>query len=212
VAITDEARKGLLGQGSILTVTSYPNRTSPVLRGKWIMENVLGSPPPPPPPNVPALKDNAGGTKALSVRERMELHRANPACANCHKLFDPMGIAMENFDATGAWRTRDAGVAIDPAIQLADGTKVQGVVELRQALLRRPETFVRTVTENLLTYALGRGLSASDMPAVRTIIRDAAGDDYRFESLILAVVKSVPFEMRITTPDEPGTRTVVASK
>jgi mono/diheme cytochrome c family protein len=198
VAITDEARKGLLGQGSILTVTSYPNRTSPVLRGKWIMENILGSPPPPPPPNVPALKENTEGAKALSVRERMEQHRANPACANCHKLFDPMGIAMENFDATGAWRSRDAGVAIDSAIQLADGTNVAGVVQLRQALLRNPDTFVRTVTENLLTYALGRGLTASDMPAVRSIMRESGKDKYRFESLILEVVKSVPFEMRVT--------------
>ncbi len=210
VTITDEARKGLLGQGSILTVTSYPNRTSPVLRGKWIMENVLGSPPPPPPPNVPALKENASGAKLLSVRERMEQHRANPVCANCHKLFDPMGIAMENFDATGAWRTRDAGVLIDPSIQLADGTRVDGVVQLRQALMRKPETFVKTVTENLLTYALGRGLTASDMPAVRTVLRESGKDDYRFESLILEVVKSVPFEMRVTPDAQP--EPVVAAK
>jgi hypothetical protein len=139
----------------------------------------------------------------------MEQHRANPVCANCHKLFDPMGIAMENFDATGAWRTRDAGVLIDSSIQLADGTKVDGVVQLRQALMRKPETFVKTVTENLLTYALGRGLTASDMPAVRTVLRESGKDDYRFESLILEVVKSVPFEMRVT-PDAQSDSVVAA--
>ncbi len=208
VPVTEDSRKGLLGQGSILTVTSYPNRTSPVLRGKWILENILGSPPPPPPPNVPALKENAEGAKPLSVRERMEQHRANPACANCHKLFDPLGIAMENFDATGAWRVRDSGTPIDPAIQLADGTKVNGIVQLREFLLRNPDTFVRTMTENLLTYALGRGLAAPDMPAVRTILRDSRKENYRFGSLILGVVNSVPFRMRSASA---GQESVVAA-
>lgn len=197
VAVTDEARKGLLGQGSILTITSHANKTSPVLRGKWILENLLGTPPPPPPPNVPPLNDKNAEGKVLSVRAQMEQHRANPVCATCHKVMDPLGFALENFDAVGAWRTKDAGVPIDPSSQLADGLKVDGPVALRRALLRQPEAFVRTATEKLLTYALGRGLESYDMPAVRRIIRASAGHDYRFSSLVLGVVQSVPFRMRI---------------
>ncbi len=204
VAITDESRKGLLGQASILTVTSYPNRTSPVQRGKWILENVLGTPPPPPPPNVPALKDNsADPAKQLTMRERMEQHRAVQPCSSCHKLFDPLGLAMENFDGTGAWRVKDGPAPIDSSSQLADGTTVQGTVGLRAALLRHPEAFAGTLIEKLMTYATGRGLEYYDMPAVRLVARESAGDNYRFASLILGVVNSVPFQMRLTAAPEP---------
>ena len=196
VPVTDDARKGLLGQGSILTVTSYPNRTSPVLRGKWILENILGTPVPPPPPNVPALKENSEGAKAKSMRELMEEHRANPACAVCHKIMDPLGFSLENFDATGQWRARDAAGKIDASGQLADGSRVDGPVALRQALMKHSDQFVRTLTEKLLTYALGRGLEYYDEPVVRAIVRDAASSDYRFSSLIMGIVKSTPFEMK----------------
>jgi hypothetical protein len=202
VTLTDDARWGLLGKGSILTVTSYANRTSPVVRGKWILENLLGTPPPPPPPNVPALKENAERSKPLSMRAQMEEHRANPTCASCHKVMDPLGFAMENFDAVGAWRTREAGAPIDASSQLADGTKVDGPATLRQALLRRPELFVQTMTEKLLTYGLGRGLGVADAPHVRAILREAAAQDYRFSALIAGIVNSVPFQMRIKpSPD-----------
>jgi hypothetical protein len=196
IAVTDDARRGLLGQGSILTVTSYPNRTSPVLRGKWILENILGTPPPAPPPNVPALKENDEGGKVTTVRERMEEHRKNPACATCHRVMDPLGFSLDNFDAIGQWRSKEAGLPIDASGQLADGTKVNGVVDLRKALLRHPERFVGTMTEKLMTYALGRGLEYYDMPVVRSIARDAARDDYRFSSIVMGIVKSTPFQMR----------------
>jgi mono/diheme cytochrome c family protein len=196
IAVTDEARKGLLGKGAILLVTSQPDRTSPVVRGKWILDNLLGVPPPPPPANVPPLEASRGN-KPKTLREQMEAHRANSVCASCHKLMDPIGFAMENFDAVGAWRTRDAGASIDASGQLMDGTKVDGVVSLRQALLKRPEVFVTTFTEKLLTYALGRGLDYHDRPAVRAIVRDAAGAGYRFNALVMAMVNSVPFQMRI---------------
>ena len=199
VAIEDDARKGLLGQGSILTITSHANKTSPVLRGKWILENLLGTPPPPPPPNVPPLAEKNADGKVLSVRAQMEQHRSNPVCATCHKVMDPLGFALENFDAVGAWRVTDAGLRIDPSSQLADGTRVDGPVALREALLRQPEAFVRTMTEKLLTYALGRGLESYDMPAVRTIIRTSARHDYRFSTIVLGIVNSVPFQMRIKT-------------
>jgi hypothetical protein len=206
VPITDDARRGLLGQASILTVTSYPNRTSPVLRGKWILQNLMGSPPPPPPPNVPLLKEAAAGTKPQTMRERMEQHRANAPCSNCHKLFDPLGFAMENFDATGAWRSREGSTPVDASSQLADGQKVDGVVGLREHLLSHPEIFVGTFIENMMTYATGRGLDYYDMPAVRAIVRDSARDNYRFSSLILGVVRSIPFEMRLkSSPDAPPT-------
>jgi hypothetical protein len=200
VTLTDEARRGLLGKGALLMVTSHPNRTSPVQRGKWVLENILGTPPPPPPDVVPPFKEDTEAARPQSVRERMEQHRRNPTCANCHRMIDPAGLALENFDAVGAWRTRDGGTrgsAIDASGQLVDGTPINGVVELRKALLREPQTFVRTMTEKLLTYALGRGLSAYDMPAVRTIVRDGQREDYRFSSMVLGIVRSVPFQMRV---------------
>jgi hypothetical protein len=199
VTVTDDARKGLLGKGSILMVTSHADRTSPVVRGKWILENLVGSPPPPPPPEVPPFPENTSGQKPLSVRERMERHRDNPACASCHKIMDPLGFALENFDAVGKWRLRDEGDAIDASGQLADGTRVDGVVSLRQAILKRPDVFVGTLTEKLLTYSLGRGLDYYDMPAVRAIVREASADNSRFSSLVLGIVKSVPFQMRVKT-------------
>jgi hypothetical protein len=195
-----EPRHGLLGKGSLLTVTSYAHRTSPVVRGKWLLENVLGTPPPPPPPDVPALTENAdSGEPPRSVRERMEAHRANPVCASCHRVMDPLGFALENFDGIGRWRsTNEAGTPIDTAGQLADGTPVDGPVGLRSALLKRPESFVTTVTEKLLTYGLGRGVEYYDAPAVRQIVRDAAADDYRWSALIAGIARSVPFQMRRT--------------
>jgi mono/diheme cytochrome c family protein len=203
VTITDDARRGLLGQGSFLLVTSYATRTSPVLRGKWILENVLGTPVPPPPPNVPALKENAPGAKPLSVRARLEEHRKNPACAVCHKIMDPVGFALENFDAVGQWRDVDAGNPIDASGVLVDGTKVDGPVALRQAIVSRPQTFAATMTEKMLTYALGRGLDYYDMPVVRGIVREMAQNDYHFSSLVLGIVKSVPFQMRVKKGDAP---------
>jgi cytochrome c551/c552 len=191
VTLTDPARRGLLGQGSVLTVSSYANRTSPVLRGKWILTNILGTPPPPPPPNVPAFNEMASGT----VRERMVQHRANPACSGCHSVMDPIGFAMENFDAIGHWRTRENGAPIDASGALPDGTKVDGAAAMIAALAAHPEQFVRTVTAMLLTYALGRGLEYYDTPAVRIIAHDAAKKDYRFSELVLGIVKSPPFQM-----------------
>jgi len=191
----DETRRGLLGKGGILLVTSHADRTSPVVRGKWILDNLVGSPPPPPPPEVPALPDTQGA-KPLTMRARMEQHRANPACASCHKLMDPLGLALENFDAVGAWRTDDNGEPVDTSGQLADGTKIDGVTGLREALLKQPDVLVTTVTEKLMTYALGRGLEPEDMPAVRAIVRNAEPGGYRFVSLIDGVVNSTPFKMR----------------
>ena len=206
VPLTNDARRGLLGHGSILTVTSQPNRTSPVLRGKWILDNLLGTPPPPPPPSVPPLKENSERDRPLTMREQMEEHRANPACAGCHKLMDPLGFALENFDGVGAWRTSDRAMPIDPSIELADGTRVDGPAALRRALLGQPEVFVGTMTEKMLTYALGRGLEHYDMPAVRAIVRDAGRRDYRFSSLVLGVVDSVPFQMRARASRSPPPR------
>ena len=197
VPVTDEMRKGLLGHGSLLTLTSHATRTSPVLRGKFILENILGTPPPSPPPDVPALKENEKGQKPKTVREQMAEHRANPTCASCHKIMDPIGFALDNFDAVGAWRTEDAGAPIDVSGELTDGTRIDGVVSLRKAILARPDLFAGTMTEKLLVYALGRGLDDHDMPVVRAILRTAAAHDYRFSSLILGVVGSVPFQMRM---------------
>jgi hypothetical protein len=196
VRLNDERRFGLLGKGSVLAVTSYPNRTAPTIRGKWLLENVLGTPPGAPPPNVPALEENVAGKGPRSVRERLEEHRRNPVCANCHRVMDPLGFALENFDAVGAWRTTDAGSKVDSSGLLADGTQVSGPVELREALLGRPEVFVGTMSEKLLTYALGRGVEFGDMPFLRQIVRQSRSDDYRFSSLVLNIVKSVPFQMR----------------
>jgi hypothetical protein len=195
----DSVRGGLLGQGSILTVTSYANRTSPVLRGKWILENVLGTAPPAPPANVPPLAENKSGSKALAMRERMAQHRANPACASCHNLMDPVGLSMENFDAIGRWRTRtESGAVLDSAGGLPDGTTFQGMAGLKQALLKRPDLFATTVTEKLMTYGLGRGLEYYDAAAIRQIVRNVRNDDYRFSSIILGIVNSTPFQMRST--------------
>ena len=193
----DSVRGGLLGHGSILTVTSYSTRTSPVLRGKWILDNLLGMPPPPPPPNVPPLEEPEPGVAAASMRERMEQHRVNPACAVCHRLMDPAGLSMENFDAIGRWRDRgDNRTAIDAAGSIPGGGRFQGVTGLRDAVLAHPDVFVGTMTEKLLTYALGRGLDYHDGPAVRRIVRSAGDNDYRFSSLVLGIVKSTPFQMR----------------
>jgi len=196
VPVTEPARQGLLGQGSFLAATSHAERTSPVLRGKWVLENILGMPVPPPPPNVPPLKERASGEKPRTMREQMAEHRSNPACANCHKIMDSIGFALENFDAVGAWRSEEADVPIDASGELADGSHVNGVVELRAALLKNPELFTGTMTEKMLTYALGRGVDYRDMPAVRTIVRDASRDGYKFSSIVLGVVRSAPFQMR----------------
>jgi mono/diheme cytochrome c family protein len=190
------ARNGLLGQGAILTVTSYPDRTSPVVRGKWILENLLGTPPPPPLPNVPPLKPTNNEGAVLSMRQRMEQHRANPVCASCHAMMDPLGLSLENFDAVGKWRTLgESSAAIDARGRAPDGTLFDGPGGLRDMLLRS-DRFVPTLTEKMLTYALGRGLEYSDMPAVRAIVRDAAKTDYRVSALIVGIVQSPPFRMR----------------
>ena len=191
-------RRGLLGKGSLLTVTSYAHRTSPVVRGKWLLENILGTPPPPPPADVPALAENDdSGALPRSVRERLEVHRENPVCASCHRVMDPLGFALENFDAIGRWRVEsDGGTPVDSAGVLADGTPVDGPASLVDALLIRPESFVTTVTEKLLTYGLGRGVEYFDAPAVRRIVRDAAAEDYRWSAIIAGIARSVPFQMR----------------
>jgi len=192
-----EERRGLLGQGSILLVTSVANRTSPVSRGKWILENLLGTAAPLPPPNVPPLKENVGVTQPTSVRQRMEEHRDNPVCAACHKIMDPIGFSLENFDLIGKWRTTDGGVPIDATGALVDGTKLDGPASLREALLSRSDRFISTLTEKLMVYALGRGLKYYDMPSVRAVTREAARNDNRFSSLVLGIVKSEPFQMRV---------------
>ena len=197
VAVADENRRGLLGHGSILTVTSYPNRTSPVLRGKWVLDNLLGAPPPPPPPEVPQLEENAPGREPRSIRERLEQHRANPVCASCHAQMDPIGFALEPFDAIGRWRSTDAGLPIDASGALPNGASFDGPGELRKALLRRPEDFIGTFTRKLLTYAVGRGLEASDAPAVRRIVREAGSTDYAFSSIVTGVVLSDPFRLKL---------------
>jgi len=196
VALTDPNRHGLLGQASILTVTSYPNRTAPTIRGKWVLLQILGTPPPPPPPNVPSLKDDAT-TKNLTMRQRMELHRSNPTCAACHRMMDPLGFALENFDGLGQWRESTVtGGAIDSSGVLPDGTKFDGPAGLRDVLMSKKGMFVETFTEQLVTYALGRGVEEYDYPVLRQITRQAASEDYRWSSLILAIVNSAPFQMR----------------
>jgi len=200
ITLTDDARMGLLGKGSVLTITSLPNRTSPVARGKWVLENILGTPPPPPPPNVPALQEDKDAQK-LTMRQRMENHRANPVCASCHARMDPLGFALDNFDAVGRWRAREteANIPIDASGALPDGTKFQGPIELRNILMSHPEQFVTTVTEKMLTYALGRGVEYYDEPAIRAIIRSAAASNYRWSALVLGIAKSVPFQMRTSS-------------
>ena len=199
VSLPDGARMGLLGQGSILAVTAYPNRTSPVLRGKWVLENLLGTPPASPPPDVPALEETSEAGETMSMREATERHRANPVCASCHRVMDPPGFALEQFDAVGRFRTRTAANRpIDASGVLPDGTTFDGAAGLRAALVSKPERFVNTLTEKLLIYALGRGLEHYDAPAVRAIAREAAGADHRFSSLIIGIVNSPPFRMRRT--------------
>ena len=197
-----EPRRGLLGQGSILVLTSVADRTSPVMRGKWVMEVLLGSPPPPPPPNVPTLEATsaAAAGKRLSTRERMEEHRKNAACASCHRVIDPIGLALENFDPTGKWRIKDNEVPVDTEGVLYDGTKIDGAAALRSALLKHEDVFLETFAENLMTYALGRRVEYYDMPAIRAIVRDAARREYRFSSFVQGIVDSAAFRMRAETP------------
>jgi mono/diheme cytochrome c family protein len=198
----NDPRRGLLGHGSVLTVTSAANRTSPVVRGKWVLDNLLGMPPPQPPPGVETnLEKDAAQVKVTSLRQRLEIHRANAVCASCHKVMDPIGLTLENFDHVGKWRTADGKTPIDATAQLVDGTKLDGPLSLRRALLERSDVFATVATEKLLTYASGRAVQYQDMPAVRAIIRDAARDKYRFSSLVLGIVKSTPFQMR--TKAEP---------
>ena len=193
----DSVRGGLLGQGSILVATSYANRTSPVLRGKWVLENIVGTPPPSPPPGVPPLRETRSEDHVPTMRERMAQHRANPACSSCHMLMDPIGLSMENFDAIGRWRTKgEDGAPVDAAGGLPNGSTFEGVSGLKQALLARPDRFVAAVSEKLLTFALGRGIEPYDGPAVRGIVRNARATDYRFDSVVLNIVKSTPFQMR----------------
>jgi mono/diheme cytochrome c family protein len=204
VSVIDETRKGLLGHGSVLLVTSHADRTSPVLRGKWILDNLFGAPPPPPPPNVSTtLPDKASLARPQTMREQMEEHRRNPVCSSCHSLMDPIGFSLENFDGVGAWRTHDEGNVINASGTLMDGTHVNGPVDLRKALLQRSDLIVNNITKKLLTYALGRGVTYSDMPVVRDIVRDASRRDYRFSALVLGIVKSSTFQTRVKTPPSP---------
>jgi hypothetical protein len=198
VELTDPNRAGILGQGSLLTVTSYPNRTSVVQRGKWVLENLLGTPPPPPPPNVPAL-DAHGKDGKMSMRQAMELHRANPVCATCHSRMDPIGFALENFNAIGEWRDKDNGLPIDSSGKLPDGGAFQGAAGLKNLLLtQHKDEFVTTFTEKLMIYALGRGLESYDQPAVRAVMRDAGKENYNIQALIRAIINSPQFQMRRT--------------
>jgi hypothetical protein len=201
ITLPDE-RRGLLGKGAVLAVTSYPNRTSPVIRGKWVLENIVGTPPPPPPPDVDTnLKDNQPGQKPRSLRERLEEHRRNPTCAACHRIMDPIGFALERFDGVGSWRESESGSPIDAGGQLASGAKVDGPSSLRRALVAKPEIFVTTLTEKLMTYALGRGLGEADGPAIRAVVRSAALQDYAFSAVVSGIVRSVPFRMRVKGQD-----------
>jgi hypothetical protein len=196
ITLTQPERYGLLGKGAILLVTSLPTRTSPVIRGKWILENLVGTPPPPPPGVVPPLEDEPLGQAPRSLRERTEIHRRNPACAACHKVMDPIGFALEPFDAVGRWRVKDSGAPIDAKGQLMDGSTVDGPTTLREALTRNPDVFARTMTDKLMIYALGRGLEANDIPTIRRIVREASRDGYRFSALVTGIVTSTPFRMK----------------
>lgn len=210
-----ELRRGLLGKGSIETVTSLPDRTSPVQRGKWVLMNILGIVPPDPPPNVPPLKErNSGEASAaiqMSMRQRMDEHRTNAACASCHKMFDPIGFALEAFDAVGRYRTAEFGRPLDLSGQFVDGTQFSGPAELRQVLLRYSPQFVRVVTEKLLTYALGRRIDYYDMPTIRAIVHKAEPDNNRFSALVLGIVQSAPFQMNVK-PAEKLVRTAQAGE
>jgi len=199
----NSARRGLIGEGSMLTITSVATRTSPVSRGKWILENLLGAPPPQPPPGVEInLEADPKAEKPTTLRQRMEMHRRSPQCAGCHRLMDPIGFSLENFDQVGTWRETEAGQPIDSTGQLADGTPVKGIDDLRRAVLSRSDAFMSTATRKVLTYALGRPLDYQDMPTVRAIVRRATADKNRFSSLILGVVESAPFQMRIKKADD----------
>ena len=202
VDLIDENRRGLLGHGSILMMTSHGNRTSPVMRGKWVMEVLLGSPPPPPPPAVPALDETAAteGSRQLSTRERMESHRANPACTSCHRVIDPIGLALDNFDVTGAWRIKENMNPIDPSGELYDGTPIDGPAGLRNTILKRPTVFRRTLAKNLMAYALGRRVEYYDMPTIRAMEREAADNGDRISHYILGVVQSPAFRMSRAAP------------
>jgi hypothetical protein len=197
ITYPDQKRAGLLGQGSVLLVTAYPDRTSPVFRGKWLLENILGTPPPDPPKNVPPFPENDAKAPPKSVRARMEMHRKNAVCASCHSQLDPLGFGLENFDGTGRWRDTDANSPVDASGQFPNGVKFSGAADFRQGLINSYKAeFVSTMTKKLTTYALGRGVEYYDMPAIRAIVRDAATQDYRWSSLILGIVKSMPFQMR----------------
>jgi hypothetical protein len=212
VKLTDPNRRGLLGQGSVLSLTSVATRTSPVYRGKFVLATFLNTPPPPPLPNVPALEEAAKGAKTApkTVRETLELHRSSPVCASCHRIIDPPGFALENFNSVGQWREKtENGAAIDAAGVLADGTKVNGPVALRNAILSRPEAFMTVLTERIMTYALGRGVEPSDMPVVRSIVRKAGQGNYRLASVVQSIVESAPFQMR-TRLEPEGTPNRVA--
>ena len=197
VQLTDPNRFGLMGKAGILTMTSLANRTSPVARGKYVLEVLLGSPPPTPPPVVPPLKEIANNSKILTVRERMEAHRANGVCAACHKIMDPIGLSLENFDAVGAWRRTDGGLPIDPSGVMFDGSSLAGPASLRETVVSRSDVFLTTFTENLFAYGLGRVLKVEDMPTVRAIVRDAGKNHDTISAFVLAIVKSAPFQMRI---------------
>jgi len=205
VTFTGNTRGGLLGQSSVLTVTSYPNRTSVTMRGRWLLANMLGAPPPPPPPDIPALKEAGVEGQPRSLRERMEMHRKNPACASCHQRMDPLGFALENFDALGKWRTVSDGAPIDPSATFPDGTRFEGLAGLRTLLVSHKEDFVRTLSGKLLAYAAGRGLDYQDMPAIRKIERDAAAADYSWSSVITGIVKSAPFSMAVASGEATKT-------
>jgi hypothetical protein len=205
VRFPDGMRGGLLGQAAILTVTSYPNRTSVVMRGKWVLANILGSPPPPPPADVPALKEAGAEGQPWSQRGRMEMHRKNPACAACHQRMDPLGFALENFDAVGKWRTQADGAPIDASASLPDGTGFSGAAGLRSLVASHKEDFARTLASKLLAYAIGRGIEFSDQPAIRKIAHESAQDAYRWSSIILGVVNSVPFRMGTATASDMET-------
>ena len=213
VPITDPNRRGLLGQASILTITSYPNRTSPVLRGKWVLENVLGTPAPAPPANVPTLAENEAGKAARTLRERLAAHRTNPVCSTCHNIMDPIGLGLENFDAVGQWRTREPGGPIDAHGQLIDGRQIDGAAALREAVTADPEQFARVFTAKLMTYALGRGVETYDMPTVRKIVRAAAPEHYKFASIVNGIVNSPAFRMRrAQSPAAPAPATVASAE
>jgi hypothetical protein len=215
MTLTDPDRFGLLGKGTVLMVTAYPNRTSPVLRGSYILENIMGTPPAPPPPNVEAFKENKEGEKPKTIREIMELHRANPTCNACHGVMDPLGFSLENFDTIGTYRVMDryTRTKIDTSGKLVDGTAVNGPTDLRKALLSHPEQFAQTFTEKMMTYALGRSVEYFDMPSIRKIVRDAKPDNYKFSSLVLGIVRAPAFQssiVEVTRADQPAPAQVAA--